>query len=125
MVLGVIAKGIQLGFRYRKQIYRIISAQDRYIDKSMRLGDYGRQARWGVRHGATVGSIVSSYINTVAEDTPGNAIQKKLQQPKTSKPYKARSRRPSGYNRRDNCDPRFDKNCRRSSNRKYYQRRNR
>ncbi len=80
-------------YKHRQQIYRVLSAQDKYIDKSMRLGGYGKAARWGVRHGALVGSLTGSLI---APDTPGNddAQISKPRKPrlKTSPSYKTRSR---------------------------------
>lgn len=94
-LIGPIARGIRIGLRYRKQLYRIITAQDRYIDKAMRAGGYGKSARYGVRHGALVGSLVGTLI---APDTPGNddAIQKKPRKPITPRPaYQTRNRQTS------------------------------
>jgi len=93
MVLGQILKIGTVVFKYRRQIYRVLTAQDRYIDKAMRVGKYGRQARYGVRHGALAGSLIGPLI---ASDSPGNdnaQIPQTRKRPQTSKPPKTRYRR--------------------------------
>ncbi len=94
-------------FKHRKYIYKTLVAQDRAIDKAFRIGGYGRQTRYGVRHGIVAGSVLGTLINN-ADDSPGNGIQKvfKKQPAKTNKPYKTRRRstvrcRPE-YKRRSN-----------------------
>ncbi len=89
MVLGQILKVATTVIKYRRQIYRVITAQDRYIDKAMRARGYGRQARYGVRHGALAGSLLGTLI---APDTPGNddAVSKRQYGPKTYPPNKTR-----------------------------------
>ncbi len=107
MVLGQILKVGTVIFRHRKAIYSVLTAQDRYIDKAMKAGRYGLQARRGVRHGALGGSLLGTLI---APDSPGNddAIQKpfqKRQQFTSRKPYKTRS----GQTRRSRawCDRQY------------------
>ncbi len=100
MVYGQIAKQVfKLGWRYRKQIYRGLVAQDRAIDKAFKVGGYGLQTRRGARHGALVGSIGGSLIGYQGEDS-GNAVQK-TQQPSANqvdKTYNRQSgRNPIGY----------------------------
>ncbi len=94
MVLGQILKIGTVVIKYRRQIYRVLTAQDRYIDKAMKAGGYGRQARRGVRHGALAGSLIG---NLIAPETPGNddAIPKTKYVPKTDSPYKTRGRQTS------------------------------
>ncbi len=108
MVISIIGTGIRLGFRYRKTIYKILTAQDRVIGSAWKRGGYGRQTRYGVRTGAAAGTLVAPFITNFAPDTPGNELQKPVQKrerPSPSKPYKARSRFP----RRSN--PEYSRNC--------------
>ncbi len=110
MVISVLATTIRLAFRYRKVIYKVLTAQDRAIGSAWRKGGYGRQAQYGARTGALVGTVVGAFI---APDTPGNTIElfpSKKQRPsiKTRKSYQARHRYttvPSGRNsyRGDPC----------------------
>ncbi len=103
MVIALIRPAIKIAtlvYKHRKSIYTVLTAQDRYIDKAMKAGRYGRQARYGVRSGALAGSIIGSVINN-ADDSPGNGISKPFQkQPKTNKPYKTRPRQTSRYRSR-------------------------
>ncbi len=97
MVLGQILKVGSVIIKHRKAIYAVLTAQDRYIDKAMKAGRYGLQARRGVRHGALAGSVIGSFINN-APDSPGNGIQTPFfKQPKTSKPYQTRRRSTKRY----------------------------
>ncbi len=80
-------------YRNRNTIYKVLTAQDKYIARSMKAGGYGRQASYGVRSGALAGSIIGSFLNN-ADDTPGNGVPKPIQKRITpSKPYKTRGGR--------------------------------
>ncbi len=98
MIIGIVTGIGKIAFRYRKQIYRVLVAQDRAIDRAFKVGGYSRQTRFGARHGALAGSIIGSLISNNAPDTPGNdnvIFQKrprKPQQSKTYKPYQTRNR---------------------------------
>ncbi len=99
-IITIAARVAQQVFKHRKSIYKVLTAQDKYIDRSMRAGGYGRQARYGVRHGALAGSVIGSIIND-ASDSPGNGIQKPFKSPTPSgKPYKTRGRFSVRSNRR-------------------------
>ncbi len=120
MVLGQILKIGSFVVRHRKTIYRVLSAQDRYIDRSMKAGRYGKAARYGVRHGALVGSLTGSLL---APDTPGNddAFQKTNgQQPKTGTPHKTRYRRTTRRSTSRTKEQYFDNRKRCPRPRKYY-----
>ncbi len=96
MVLGQVLKVATVAWRYRKQIYAVISAQDRYIKTATTYGRWSKSASWGWRTGATGGSLVGGLITNDGEDSPGNAIQKQTKiQPvnKTRATYKTRGRR--------------------------------
>ncbi len=83
----------QLAFKFRKTIYNVLTAQDRYIGKAWQVGGYGRQTRYGVRTGAAAGTLTAPFISNFADDSPGNGIQTiQKKQPQTSKPYKTRNR---------------------------------
>ncbi len=85
----------QLAFKYRKVIYKVLTAQDRAIGSAYRRGGYGKATQYGVRTGAGIGALSAPFIPNYAPDTPGNGIQKIFQkQPTTRKPYKARNRYP-------------------------------
>ncbi len=97
MVISVLATTIRLAFRYRKVIYKVLTAQDRAIGAAWRKGGYGRQAQYGARTGALVGTVVGAFI---APDTPGNNIElfpSKKQRPQftSRKPNKTRNRFPT------------------------------
>ncbi len=106
VLIGSAIKIAQTVFRYRKQIYRTLMAQDRAIDRAFKVGGYGRQTRYGARHGAGGGAIIGTLISNNADDSPGNGIQKipRKQYP-SSTPYKARRgysvRTDARYNRDD------------------------
>ncbi len=96
MVISIAWTGIKLGFRYRKALYKILTAQDRAIGSAWKRGGYGRQTRYGVRTGAAVGTLVAPFITNIAPDSPGNELQKpvqKRQRPQTYKPHQTRGRR--------------------------------
>ncbi len=84
-------------FKYRKQLYRVLVAQDRAIDKAFKVGGYSRSTRYGARHGALAGSLIGSLINN-ADDSPGNGIQTPFRkQPSANQSYQTRYRRPIQY----------------------------
>ncbi len=111
-IIPIAIKFAQTVFRYRKHIYRTLMAQDRAIDKAFRVGGYGRQTRYGARHGAGAGAIIGTFISNNGEDSPGNELQKPFQRSKPvitpRKPYKTRGRFSgrSGYRYTDKyCPP--------------------
>ncbi len=118
MVLGQILKVGSFVVKHRKTIYRVLTAQDRYIDRAMRAGRYGRQARRGVRHGALAGSIIGPLI---APDSPGNdnAIQTRKPQYPSRTPYKTRNRQTVRYSSRSSKYYQPDKRGRCPDTRKY------
>ncbi len=123
MVVGAVAQGIytvgKVVFRFRKQIYRTLVAQDRAIDRAFKVGGYGLQTRRGARHGALGGSIIGSIIGSQAEDSPGNGIQSPIKPKVTSyKPDKTRS----GPPRRDSRRGRTNYNPRQYNRRTYARR---
>ncbi len=77
--------------KHRRTIYRVLTAQDKYIARSMKAAGYGKQASYGVRSGALAGSVIGSFIN-YADDSPGNAIQKPFIKSPSGTPNKARYR---------------------------------
>ncbi len=96
MVISILGTGIRLGWRFRKTIYKILTAQDRAIGSAWKRGGYGRQSRYGVRTGAALGTLTAPFITNLAPDTPGNELQKPIQKRQLAtprKPYKARSGR--------------------------------
>ncbi len=117
MVLGQILKIGSVLIKHRKAIYSVLTAQDRYIDKAMRIGKYGRATRYGVRHGALGGSLAGSFI-TQDSPTEPSAFQKR-KFPKTNKQYKTYSRRFRGTKfdkfKQRHCD------CRPKSRSRYFQ----
>ncbi len=62
MVYGAIARGISLGWRYRKQIYAVITAQDRAIKGAFVGTRVSKAGQWGWRTGAGAGSLIGSLI---------------------------------------------------------------
>ncbi len=94
---------VQQLWKYRKQIYGVVSAQDRYIKSAFVGTRVSKAAQYGWRSGAAAGGLVGGLITNQAEDSPGNAIQKqtKIQPVNTSRTtYKTRGRRPRCYSPR-------------------------
>jgi len=91
MVLGQILKIGSTILKHRRTIYTVLTAQDRYIDKAMKIGRYGKAARYGVRHGALGGSLVGSLISQDSPTEPSAFQKRKF--PKTNKFDKTYSRR--------------------------------
>ncbi len=90
--MTLVSIGIQVGrilFRHRKQIYRVLVAQDRTIDRAFKIGGYGRQTRYGARHGALVGTVAGAFIGQDALP-PMNGIPQKPK-PEPYNQYKKRS----------------------------------
>ncbi len=97
MVIGIGVKIIQTAFRYRNQIYKVLTAQDRAINSAMRVGGYGRQATRGVRHGALAGSVIGTVLSEFGDDVEDFGFSSPKQPVSTSRKYtKTRSR----YSRR-------------------------
>lgn len=101
MVVGAIAAGIytagKIIFRYRKQIYAVVTAQDRYIKGAFVGTRVSKAAQYGWRSGAAAGGLLGSTLINDDEITSGNGKvlpKKQRPQPSSSKSYKTRSRRP-------------------------------
>ncbi len=113
MVISIIATTIRLAFRYRKGLYKVLTAQDRAIGAAWKRGGYGRQTRYGIRTGAGAGTLIAPFISNFAPDSPGNELQKPVQKRQSitpRKPYKTRSRQST---RNPPCYPtRFNNNSR-------------
>ncbi len=128
MALGVAIKIIQTVIKYRHGIYRVITAQDKAISQSMRIGGYGKAASYGVRTGAGAGALIGSLITDYAPDSPGNGIQTTIpKRPTPSKPDKTRSGYSIGngsrYRRNTKSDycarQPYSRKCQRRSKRMY------
>ncbi len=108
MVYGQIAyQTAKTVWRFRKQIYKGLVAQDKIIGTTWKMGGYGRWTSAGVRHGALVGTTVGGLIGYQGEDS-GNAIQKP-QSPSTNQVNKTYNRLAGRYSRRskNKCSPRY------------------
>ncbi len=110
MVLGQILKVGNIVFRYRRQIYRTLVAQDRAIDKAFKVGGYGSQTRRGARHGALGGSIIGNLITQDDDGVGDDAIPQIPKSTKTYSQYKTYNRRSTRrtdrYKRQYYCLPR-------------------
>ncbi len=62
-------------WKHRKAIYSVISAQDKYISKSLKYGGYGKATSWGWRSGAAAGSLVGPLINDQVSELTNGSIQ--------------------------------------------------
>ncbi len=109
MVIALIRPAIivaQQLWKYRKQIYSVVSAQDRYIKSAFVGTRVSKAGQYGWRSGAALGGLTGSLNYYNAEDSPGNGVQKTIsKRPTPGKPYKARNRYASKYNSR--CKPRY------------------
>ncbi len=98
MIIGPIITAGKLLFKYRKQIYAVVSAQDRYIKKAFVGTRVSKAGQYGWRSGAAAGSLLGTYIK-LPDDQFNDAIQTPPKSP-TSKPNKTRRRQTGKYNRR-------------------------
>ncbi len=104
-IIPIAIKVAQTVFKYRRQIYSVITAQDRYIKGAFVGTRVSKAAQYGWRSGAAAGGLLGSTLINDADDSPGNAIQKaKPKQTTTSKPYQTR-RRQTRSNRSRYCRP--------------------
>ncbi len=117
MVVGVITKIAQIGqvaWRYRHQIYRVVSAQDRAINSALKIARVSKATRYGIRHGlvagTTIGSLIS-YDNDGTDDGIPAQSPKSTTRP-SNKTYGRKSAR-SSYRYPNKCYP--DKSRRRSN----------
>jgi len=98
MVIGPIIAGIKIAqkiYRYRNQIYAVVTAQDRAIKGAFVGTRVSKAAQYGWQSGAGAGGLLGAFIYNDAEDTPGNGIQKTIpKRPQTSKSYQTRKRFP-------------------------------
>ncbi len=91
MVLGQILKVGSVIFRHRKAIYSVLTAQDRYIAKSLKYGGYGKATSYGWRSGAAGGGLIGPIISdNIAE--LGNGFSPVQQESPSSNKYQKRSR---------------------------------
>ncbi len=107
MVIGLIRPAIivaQQLWKYRKQIYSVVSAQDRYIKGAFVGTRVSKAAQYGWRSGAAIGGLTGSLNYYNADDSPGNGVPKIQQKSTPGKPDKTRSRQTtesySRYSRR-------------------------
>ncbi len=117
MVYGQIAiQTAKTVWRFRKQIYKGLVAQDKIIGTTWKMGGYSKWTSAGIRHGALAGSTIGGLIGYQGEDS-GNAIQKP-QSPSSNQVGKTYSRQSRRYSRRSQnvCRPRYRF---RNSNRRY------
>ncbi len=120
MVIAAAVRIASTVFKYRKYIYRTLVAQDRAIDKAFKIGGYGRQTRYGARHGIVAGTVLGSLINNQSPDSPGNGIStpfRKRSPP--SKSYQTRSRQSVHYSTRCRTENKYGRNGRQSNYRRY------
>ncbi len=110
MVVGPIVAGIKIAqkiYKYRNQIYSVVTAQDRAIKGAFVGTRISKAAQYGWRTGAGAGGLIGSYITNDAEDSPGNGIQKKIPKQSTTGPSnKTRNR----FAKRDYS--RYSRKCR-------------
>ncbi len=99
-------KIVKLAWRYRKQIYSVVSAQDRYIKGAFVGTRVSKAAQYGWRSGAAIGGLVGSLNTNYAPDTPGNGVQT-IQPVNTSRTPHKTSSRYTGRKRtkREYCKP--------------------
>ncbi len=111
MVVALVRPAIiiaQQVWKYRKQIYAVVSAQDRYIKGAFVGTRVSKAAQYGWRSGAAAGGILGSLNYKPAEDSPGNGLSTQIpKKPTTGKSYKARGRstRRSSNRRFNRCNP--------------------
>ncbi len=121
MAIGAITTVGKFVYRYRKQIYQVLVAQDRAINKSFKIGGYSKWTTAGVRHGALAGSAIGTLLSNTAEDSPGNGFQtiQPAKQPSSYQQDKTRSGSTRRYSSRYNskCKPNY--NNRYSNARRY------
>ncbi len=101
-ILSTAIKIAQQVYKNRQTLYKVITAQDKYVGQAWKKGGYGKASVYGVRSGAVLGTIAGSFIKNDADDSPGNGIQKpftKTKLPSSGKSYQTRRR----YTKRDSC----------------------
>ncbi len=107
-IIPIAIQIFKTAFKYRKQIYAVVTAQDRAIKGAFVGTKVSKAAQWGWRTGAAAGGLVGSLNTNQADDSPGNGIQTTIPKQSTpSKSYKTRSRQTNQYNRRNfnRCNP--------------------
>ncbi len=101
-IIPIAIQVLKTGFRYRKQIYAVITAQDRAIKGAFVGTRISKAAQYGWRTGAGAGGLLGSLNNYNADDTPGNGVQKTIsKQTPSSKPHKTRGGQTVSYQRRN------------------------
>ncbi len=101
-IIPIAIKIVQTVFKYRKQIYSVVSAQDRYIKGAFVGTRISKAAQYGWRSGAAIGGLVGSLNYSPADDSPGNGIQKTIpKRPTPGKSYQTRNRQTTQYSRRN------------------------
>ncbi len=108
--MPLVGIGIRIGqqiFKYRKIIYRTLVAQDRAIDRAYRFGGYGRQTRFGVRHGLVTGTIAGTILSEMG-NIPDSGIPEKFRETRYNKVSKTYQRYQLGTRRRRKYCRRYD-----------------
>ncbi len=107
MTIGPIITAGKIVWKYRKQIYSVVSAQDRYIKGAFAGTRVSKAAQYGWRSGAATGSLVGTYFKLPDDNNLNGGLQKEptRKQPKTSQSYQTRNRR--SVRRRPECRQRF------------------
>ncbi len=106
MVLGQILKVGSVIFKYRKQIYAVVTAQDRYIKGAFVGTRVSKAAQYGWRSGAAIGGFYGAF-NNQAPDTPGNGQIPSFTKSPTGTQNKTRNRFSTRSRTRNNyrCKP--------------------
>ncbi len=120
-IIPIAIKVAQTVIKYRRQIYSVITAQDRAIKGAFVGTRISKSARYGWRSGAAAGGLIGSLITNNAEETPGNGVQKPIQkQYPSSTPNKTRNRRTSRSGSKYAKYNYLDNKCRRAGFSKRY-----
>ncbi len=94
---------IQTAWKYRHQIYAVVTAQDRAIKGAFVGSRVSKAAQYGWRTGAAGGGIAGAFIKDDNTFQPGNGAvlqPKQRHVPKTGKSYKTRRGFTSRYGTR-------------------------
>ncbi len=105
----IIAGAVQVAktaWRFRKQIYKGLVAQDKLIGYGWKKGGYSKWTSAGVRHGAIGGSVAGLFIKS-PDYISDDAIQENVEPAPTSPFTQARNRRTRRYSRgyKKQCRP--------------------
>ncbi len=121
MVIALIRPAIivaQQIWKYRKQIYAVVSAQDRYIKGAFVGTRVSKAAQYGWRSGAAAGGLLGSYI-TVNDNQLNDIAPIPQAKPKTYTPDKTRYRPTARTRSGERTRVQFGRKRRCTSPRKY------